>query len=276
MRKIGCHLTISKGFEHAVKEAIKIDANTFQFFTRNPRGGKARELNFNDINKAKELMKQNNFGALFAHASYTMNLCSDKQDIREFAFSILRDDIQRLESIPESIYIFHPGSHVGNGYDKGIDYISSALNELVSNTTKSFICLEGMSGKGTEIGGEFEHLARIIDKVTYNEKIGICLDTCHLYSSGYDIVNDLEGVLNNIDNTIGLDRIKALHINDSMTELGSKKDRHEKLGLGTIGLEGIINFINHPKLKHISCNLETPNDIHGYKNEIAVLKEACK
>ena len=273
MFNIGCHLSISKGFHKAALEAISIGGNTFQFFTRNPRGGKAKELDMEDINKLKELMKEHKFAPLFAHGAYTMNLASAKEDVREFANMILKDDLKRIKEISNAYYIFHPGSHVGQGSEKGIEFIVEALNEAISEDDESIILLEGMSGKGTEIGRTMEELRDIINGVKHNKNMGICIDTCHLYSAGYDIVNDLDGVLKKIDETVGLNRLKAIHLNDSMVEFASNKDRHAAIGEGTIGKEAIINVINHPKLKDLPFNLETPNDLEGYKKEIDMLRK---
>lgn len=272
MLNIGCHLSVANGYYKAGKQALEIGANTFQFFTRNPRGGKAKAIDENDVLKLKELMDENNFTTLFAHGSYTMNLCSNKEETREYAKQIFKDDLVRLGKIPNALYVFHPGSHVKQGVDVGIDYIIEALNEAIAEDNEVVICLEAMSGKGTEVGRSFEELKRIIDGVNHNKNIGVCIDSCHIYSSGYDIVNDLDNVLDHIDETIGLDRIKAIHLNDSKMPFASNKDRHEKIGEGTLGLDGIVNFINHPKLRHLPFNLETPNEIEGYKEEIALLK----
>ncbi|WDV47027.1 deoxyribonuclease IV [Clostridiaceae bacterium M8S5] len=276
MLTIGCHLSISKGYYKAGLQAVEINANSFQFFTRNPRGGKAKALNFEDIDKIKQLVKEYNFGVLFAHAPYTMNLSSDKEDIRQFAKNVLKDDLVRISHLPESYYIFHPGSHLKQGPTKGIEFIVDALNDVITSDNNITILLEGMSGKGTEIGRSFEELKQIIDGVKYNKNLGVCIDTCHMYSSGYDIVNDLDGVLNKIDSIIGLDRVKAVHLNDSKTEFASFKDRHELIGEGTIGLETITNIINHPKLRHLPFNLETPTDEEGHKKEIELLKSVYK
>ena len=272
MLNIGCHLSISKGFYKAALDAISIGANTFQFFTRNPRGGKAKEIDMEDINKLKEIMKEYDFAPLFAHGAYTMNLASDKEETREFANMILKDDLERLKLIPNSYYIFHPGSHVGQGSEKGIEYIVNALNEAIDGSNDTIILLEGMSGKGTEIGRNMEELKAIIDGVKYNKNLGICIDSCHLYSAGYDVVNKLDEVLKEIDKVIGIDRLKAVHLNDSKVEFGSNKDRHEVIGKGTIGLDGIINIINHPLLRNLPFNLETPNELDGYKKEIEMLR----
>lgn len=272
MLNIGCHLSISKGFHNAAMEAISMGANTFQFFTRNPRGGRAKELDMEDINKLKELMEEYKFAPLFAHAAYTMNLASASEDTRDFAKMILKDDLNRIKVIPNVYYIFHPGSHVKQGSEKGIELIVEALNEAIDEDNDSVILLEGMSGKGTEIGRNMEEIKAIIDGVKHNKNMGICIDSCHLYSSGFDILNDLDGVLNHIDNVLGLDRVKAVHLNDSKMEFGSNKDRHEVIGDGTIGKEAIIRLINHPSLKHLPFNLETPNELDGHKGEIEMLK----
>ncbi|MCT4619988.1 MAG: deoxyribonuclease IV [Marinisporobacter sp.] len=273
MLNIGCHLSISKGFYKVAQEALSIDANTFQFFTRNPRGGKAKALDLEDIKKAKEVMELNNFAPILAHAPYTMNLCSAKPDIREFAKNMLKDDLERLAQIPNSLYNFHPGSHTGQGIEKATQQIIGALNESIRKDTDTWILLESMSGKGTEVGRSLEELRQIIDGVNY-EKIGVCLDSCHLYSSGYDLVNDLDGVIEKIDDMIGLERVKAFHLNDTKHGLGSNKDRHELIGQGLIGLEPIINIITHPKLAHLPFILETPNDVKGHGEEIKLLKQA--
>lgn len=273
MLKIGCHLSISNGFHKAALDALSIGANTFQFFTRNPRGGKARELDLKDINKLKEIMGEHNFAPLFAHGAYTMNLASVKPNVREFANMILKDDLQRIKEISNAYYIFHPGSHVGQGSEKGIEFIVNALNDAIDEDNKSTILLEGMSGKGTEIGRSMEELASIIQSVKHNKNMGICIDTCHLYSAGYNIVNDLDGVLKKIDETVGLDRLKAIHLNDSKMEFASNKDRHEIIGEGTIGKEAILRVINHPLLKKLPFNLETPNELEGHKKEIEILRK---
>lgn len=272
MLNIGCHLSIAKGFAKAAQQAVDIGGNTFQFFTRNPRGGKAKALDPKDIEKLSIIMEEHKFAPLFAHGSYTMNLCSDKEDIREFAKGILKDDLVRLSQLPKAYYIFHPGSHVKQGSEKGIEFIIEALNEAITEEIDITILLEGMSGKGTEIGRNFEEIATIIQGVKHNKNLGICIDTCHLYSAGYDIVNDLDGVLKQIDDTIGLDRLKAIHLNDSKTEFASNKDRHEVIGEGSIGDEAIIRIINHPLLRELTFNLETPNELDGYKMEIEYLK----
>lgn len=273
MLKIGCHLSISNGFYKAALDAISIGANTFQFFTRNPRGGRAKELDMNDINKLKELMKEYNFAPLFAHGAYTMNLASDKEETREFAKMILKDDLKRIKAISNAYYIFHPGSHVKQGVEKGIELIVESLNEAIDEDNDSIILLEGMSGKGTEIGRSMEELKMIIDGVKNNKNLGICIDSCHLYSAGYDVVNNLNGVLEEIDKVLGIDRLKAVHLNDSKVDFGSNKDRHEIIGEGTIGMDAIVNIINHPLLKDLPFNLETPNELDGHKKEIEILRK---
>ncbi|HAE61043.1 MAG TPA: endonuclease IV [Eubacteriaceae bacterium] len=276
MLKIGCHLSISKGYYKAGLEALSIGANTFQFFTRNPRGGSAKKIDYKDTEKFTKLFDDNGFAPLFAHAPYTMNLCSDKEDIRDFAKNVFKEDLERLSLLPESYYIFHPGSHVGQGVEKGIDYIVEAVNDAIKEDCETTVLLEGMSGKGTEIGGKLEELKQIIDGVKYNKNIGICIDSCHLYSAGYDVVNKLDGVIGDIDKVIGLDRLKAVHLNDSKMEFASNKDRHEVLGEGTLGKDAIVRIINHPQLRNLVFNLETPNELDGYKNEIAFLKANYK
>jgi len=273
---IGCHLSVSSGYYKAGLQILELGGNTFQFFTRNPRGGNAKALDLADLEKLETLMKEQNFGKLFAHGSYTMNLCSNKEETRDYAKMILKDDLIRLSKIPNAVYVFHPGSHVKQGVDVGIEFIIEALNEAVSVDNTVEICLEGMSGKGTEIGRNFEELSRIIEGVTHNEHMGVCIDTCHLYSAGYDIVNDLDGVIEEFDRVIGLNRLKAVHLNDSKMPFASNKDRHEKIGEGTIGLDALIGVVNHPKLKHLSFNLETPNEFEGYEKEILLLKNSSK
>ena len=276
MLNIGCHLSISNGFYKAAQNAVSIGANTFQFFTRNPRGGKAKELDPEDMRKLKEIMEEHDFAPLFAHGAYTMNLASKSEKTREFGKMILKDDLIRVKEISNTYYIFHPGSHVGQGSDKGIELIIEALNEAIDEDNDTIILLEGMSGKGTEIGRNMEELKAIIDGVKHNDNLGICIDSCHLYSSGYDIVNDLDGVLEEIDRVVGLDRLKAVHLNDSKVEFGSNKDRHEVIGKGTIGKDAIINMITPPKLRELPFNLETPNELEGYEKEIRMLRKEYK
>ena len=272
MLNIGCHLSISNGFEAIGKQALEIGANTFQFFTRNPRGGSARKIEQADVDALKLLMSENGFSQILAHAPYTMNLCSAKPETREFALNTLKDDLQRMEYLPNNLYNFHPGSHTGQGVEKGTEQVITALNETMFSEMSTTVLLETMAGKGSEIGGKFEELKTIIDGVEYKDKIGVCLDTCHVFDAGYDIVNNLDGVLDEFDSVIGLDRLKAIHINDSMNYLGCHKDRHQKIGEGAIGIDAFKRIVNHPSLKNLPFFLETPNDIDGYAYEIRLLK----
>lgn len=272
MFKIGCHLSFSGGYEKMGKDARKIGANTFQFFTRSPQGGKARELNLEDVSKLNTIVEAHGITSLLAHAPYTLNAASDKAYVREYAETVMRDDIYRMSFFEGSLYNFHPGSHVGQGVEKGIELIVDMLNRVLDPTQNTIVLLETMAGKGSEIGRTFEELAQIIDGVRVKNKIGVCLDTCHVYDAGYDIVNDLDGVLDAFDRIIGLERLHAIHVNDSKNPFKSHKDRHEKIGEGTIGLEAITRIINHPKLKHLPFYLETPNELDGYQKEIELLK----
>ena len=276
MLNIGCHLSASKGYLHMGEEAKSIGANTFQFFTRNPRGGKAKDIDENDVKAFLEFMKENNFSKILAHAPYTLNACSDKIETREFALNTMKDDLMRMEYTPNQLYNFHPGSHVGQGSEVGIDLIIKQLNAVLWEDMTTTVLLETMAGKGSEIGRSFEELKAIIDGVNLQEKMGVCLDTCHVYDAGYDIVNDLDGVLDEFDRIIGLDRLKAIHVNDSKNPFESHKDRHEKIGDGSIGFETMVNIINHPKLKGIPFLLETPNELDGYANEIKMLRDAYR
>lgn len=270
----GCHLSSVKGFENMGREAISIGANTFQFFTRNPRGGKAKAIDEADVRAFLALAEENKFGKLVAHAPYTLNPCSATDRVRAFAYEAMSDDMRRMEYIPGNYYNFHPGSHVGQGSEKGIELIVDLLNRIIMPEQSTVILLETMSGKGSEIGGRFEELRAIIDGVELDEKTGVCLDTCHVSDAGYDIAGDLDGVLKEFDAIIGIDRLKALHINDSMNPCGSHKDRHAKIGEGHLGLESIVAVITHPLLKGLPCILETPNELDGYAREIAVLRDA--
>lgn len=272
MLNIGCHLSTSKGFKSMGDTALSIGANTFQFFTRNPRGGKAKDIDKQDIEELLKLMKEYNFGKILAHAPYTLNPCSKDESIREFACKIMEDDLKRMEYLPNNLYNFHPGSHVKQGVDIGINYIIELLNKVIKKDQTTKILLETMSGKGTEIGRNFNEIKAIIDGVNLNEHIGVCLDTCHIFDGGYDIVNNLDNVLDEFDDVIGLDKLCAIHLNDSKNILGSHKDRHEKIGLGNIGLDAIGNIINHEKLKNLPFFLETPNELDGYAKEISLLK----
>lgn len=273
MFNIGCHLSLSNGYKAMGEEALSIQANTFQFFTRNPRGGTAKKLDKKDVEELEDLMKSNNFAPLLAHAPYTYNLCSAKSEIREFAFNTMKDDLERLSIIPCHLYNFHPGSHTGQGVEEGIKQISDALNRLITKDQPTIMLLETMAGKGSEVGRTFEEIAEIIQKVEIKEKMGVCLDTCHIYEAGYDIVNDLDAVIEKFDETIGLNRLYAIHLNDSKNPIGAAKDRHEKIGEGTLGLQTITNVINHPKLRHLPFFLETPNEVEGYQKEIALLRK---
>lgn len=276
MLVIGPHISIAKGFGKAAQIAVEIGANTFQFFSRNPRGGNAKEFNEKDIEKFQKIRKDNNFGPILAHAPYTMNLGGAKDDVYDFAKRVVKEDIQRMDSLGIEYMCFHPGSHVGGGIDFGIQRIVDALNETLTGEENITLLIETMSGKGTEIGFDFNQIKKIIDGVNHNEKLGVCLDTCHIFSAGYDIVNDLDNVLEEFDNIIGLDRLKAIHLNDSMMPFGDKKDRHEIIGEGKIGLEAIINFMTHPKINHLPFFLETPLEEEGHKREIEMLKDILK
>ena len=273
MLNIGCHLSTTKGFTNMGKEALSINANTFQFFTRNPRGGKAKDIDEKDVNGLLEIMNKNEFAKVLAHAPYTLNACSADERTREFAIETMKDDLMRMEYIPNNLYNFHPGSHVKQGVDVGINYIVEMLNKVLYKEQTTIVLLETMAGKGTEIGRTFAELATIIDGVKLKDKMGVCLDTCHVYDAGYDIVNDLDGVLEEFDRVIGLERLYAIHLNDSKNPFESHKDRHEKIGEGSLGIEAITRIINHPKLRNLPFFLETPNDIEGYKNEIEILRQ---
>ena len=274
MLNIGCHLSTTKGYENLGKEAMKIGANTFQYFTRNPRGGKAKDIDEKDILALRNLMEENKFAKILAHAPYTLNGCSADESTRQFATEMMADDLERLKYLPTSLYNFHPGSHVKQGVDVGINYIVEMLNKVLKPEHTTIVLLETMAGKGTEVGRTFEEIAEIISRVELKEKMGVCLDTCHVYDAGYDIVNDLDGVLEEFDRIIGLDRLHAIHLNDSKNPFNSHKDRHEKIGEGEIGFEAIKKIINHPKLKNIPFFLETPNELDGYAKEIEMLRAA--
>ena len=271
---IGCHLSSVKGFEHMGREALSIGANTFQFFTRNPRGGRAKDIDPEDAERFMALARENGFGKLVAHAPYTLNPCSATEKVRAFAYTAMEDDLKRMEFIPGNYYNFHPGSHVGQGTEKGIELITELLNRVMRPEQTTTVLLETMAGKGSEIGGRFEELRAIIDGVELDEKLGVCLDTCHVSDAGYDIAGDLDGVLEEFDKVIGLSRLRALHINDSLNPLGAHKDRHARIGEGTLGLEAIVRVISHPQLAGLPCILETPNDLDGYGREIKLLRES--
>lgn len=273
MLYIGCHLSASKGYKDMGKQALSIDANTFAFFTRNPRGGSAKEISAADAEAFLKIADENKFGKLVAHAPYTMNCCAADEHIREFAVEMLTDDLKRMEFTPDNYYNFHPGSHVKQGADVGIKLISEALNTVLKPQQSTTVLLETMAGKGSEVGRSFEEIRQIIDNVQLSEKLGVCLDTCHIWDGGYDIVGNLDGVLEEFDRVIGLERLKAVHLNDSLNPLGSHKDRHAKIGEGHIGLDALINVINNPYLKNLPFILETPNDMNGYAEEIKKLRE---
>lgn len=270
---IGNHLSASKGYEAMGKQAVKLGGNVFAFFTRNPRGGKAKEIKEADVEKYLAYAEEHEFGKLVAHAPYTMNLCAAKEDIRNFSREMIADDMKRMEYTPGNYYNFHPGSHVGQGAEQGIEIIAEALNSILTKEQSTTVLLETMAGKGTEMGRNFEELREIIDRVELKEKLGVCFDTCHVWDGGYDIVNDLDGVLTEFDNVIGLERLCAVHFNDSMNDLGSHKDRHQKIGEGKIGLEAMKRVALHPVLAGKPFILETPNDDEGYAKEIAMIKE---
>lgn len=269
---IGAHLSSSKGYTAMLRQAQEIGANTFQFFTRNPRGGKAKDIDCSDVEEFLKLKESENFPVILAHAPYTLNCCSDKEEVRQFAVNTFADDLKRMEYTPGQLYNFHPGSHVGQGAKKGIELIAGALNSVLYSEMTTTVLLETMAGKGTEIGRNFQELKEIIDKTELSDKLGVCLDTCHVFDGGYDIVNDLDGVLEEFDKIIGLRRLKAVHLNDSKNPMGSHKDRHEKIGQGNIGADAMARIINHPALKDLPFYLETPNDIGGYAEEIKLLK----
>ena len=270
---IGCHLSASGGFLAMGKTALSIGANTFQFFTRNPRGSKAKAIDPADVAAFLALAAENGFGTLVAHAPYTINPCSKDERTREFARMTLADDLKRMEHIPGNVYNFHPGSHTGQGIETGIGQIAETLNAILTPDIRTTVLLETMSGKGSEVGSRFEELREIIDRVELSDKLGVCLDTCHVSDAGYDIVDDLDGVLTEFDRVIGLDRLKAVHINDSLNPVGSHKDRHARIGEGCLGAEALGRVVCHPALQGLPFVLETPNELPGYAREIALLKE---
>ena len=273
MLTIGCHLSTSKGYLAMGKTALAIGANTFAFFTRNPRGGAAKAIDPADAAALRELLTANNFGTLVAHAPYTLNPCSDKPHAREFARECMADDLVRMEAVPGSYYNFHPGSHVKQGADVGIELIAGLLNEVLRPQQTTTVLLETMAGKGTEVGRTFEELAAIIERVELSDHIGVCLDTCHVHDGGYDIVNNLDGVLDEFDRVIGVERLRAVHLNDSKNPCGAHKDRHERIGEGYIGLEAFERIVTHPQLRDLPFILETPNELPGYAAEIELLRK---
>ena len=276
MLTIGCHLSSSKGYLAMGKEAVKIDANTFQFFTRNPRGTKAKAIDENDVERFLAFAKENGIERILAHAPYTLNACSADEHLRELARDTMADDLRRMEYTPGNCYNFHPGSHVGQGAEAGIAFIADMLNQILKPEQRTTVLLETMSGKGSEVGREFEELREILDRVECKERMGVCLDTCHVWDGGYDIVNDLEGVIGKFDRIIGLEKLKAIHLNDSLNPLGAHKDRHAKIGEGCIGEEALKRVVTHPALKDLPFYLETPNELPRYAREIAVMREASR
>ena len=272
MLKIGCHLSASDGYLAMGKSAVSINANVFQFFSRNPRGGAVKALDEKDIAAYQAYAAEQGLLELLVHAPYTLNACSDKAHIRQFALETMADDLRRLDYLPGNMYNFHPGAHMGQGMEAGIDMIARTLNTVLTPVQTTTVLLETMAGKGTEIGGKFEQLREIIDKVMLSEKVGVCLDTCHVYDAGYDIAGDLDGVLAEFDRIIGLDRLRAIHINDSKNPFGSHKDRHEKIGDGSLGVDVLKSIINHPRLRLLPFYLETPNELEGYAREIVLLR----
>lgn len=276
MLYLGCHLSSAAGFAAMGKTALKINANTFQFFLRNPRGGAAKDIKPADVSEFLALAKQNGFGKILAHAPYTLNPCSKDTSVREFAGEVFADDLKRMENLPGNLYNFHPGSHVGQGIAAAIPQIVEILDAVMPEARHTTVLLETMSGKGSEVGRTFEELKAIIDKVELNSQLGVCFDTCHVWDAGYDIADHLDEVISEFDRIIGLDRLKAIHLNDSLNPLGAHKDRHARLGEGHIGLTALKRLINHPALAHLPFYLETPNDLAGYAKEIDMMREAWK
>ncbi len=272
MLRIGAHLTSSKGYLAMGKQAISINANTFAFFTRNPRGGAIKAINEDDVRKYHEYAKENDISQLVAHAPYTLNLCGKDEKVRNFAFSAMEEDLKRMEYFPGNYYNFHPGSHVGQGIEKGIELIAEVLNTVMFDGMTTTVLLECMAGKGSEVGSRFEEIAKIIELTERKDNIGVCFDSCHLYDAGYDVVNNLDDVIKEFDDVVGLDKLKAMHLNDSKNPYSSHKDRHEKIGEGALGLDAFRRIINHEKLRHLPFILETPNEIEGYKEEIDLLR----
>ena len=276
MLHIGCHLSSSKGFAAMGRQALELGADTFQFFTRNPRGSKAKDLDPNDAAALVALMKEHNFAPIVAHAPYTLNLCGAEEANRAFARETMADDLRRMEYVPGQYYNFHPGSHVGQGMERGIAYIAEGLNAILRTDQTTTVLLETMAGKGSEVGGRFEELRAILDRVELSDKMGVCLDTCHVSDGGYDIIGNLDGVLEEFDRVLGLHRLKAIHLNDSKNPLGARKDRHACIGEGEIGLEALSRVVRHPALKHLPFCLETPNELPGYAKEIALMRKQAE
>ena len=275
MLLLGCHLSAAKGYAYMGREAVSIGANTFQFFTRNPRGGSAKALDPEDVTRFRDFAAQAGIPVILAHAPYTLNGCSGDENVRRFARETMADDLRRMEATPGNLYNFHPGSHVGQGVEAGITLIAQMLNQTLFPEMTTTVLLETMAGKGSEVGGRFEELREILDRVELSAKMGVCLDICHLNDAGYDVAGDLDGVLTAFDKVIGLERVRAVHINDSKNPLGARKDRHEKIGEGFLGLEAIVRVMTHPALRDKPFYLETPNELDGYAREIALLKERC-
>ena len=269
---IGCHLSCSKGFTAMERDAERIGATTFQFFTRNPRGSSVKALDLEDIREFLKRKEEKGLGTLVAHAPYTLNACSADEKVREFARNTMADDLERLEHTPGNVYNFHPGSHVKQGTETGIRLIAETLNAILKPEQSTIVLLETMAGKGSEVGSRFEELREILDRVELSEKMGVCLDTCHVWDGGYDIAGDLDGVLTEFDRIVGLSRLKAVHLNDSMNPLGARKDRHARIGEGHIGLDALVRVVNHPALRDLPFCLETPNDLEGYTREIGLLR----
>ena len=276
MLNIGCHLSASKGFYHMGEEALSIGANTFAFFTRNPRGGKAKDIDEEDVKKFLKLAEENNFAKLVAHAPYTMNPCSSNEKVREFAYMVMEDDLRRMEYVPGNYYNFHPGSHTGQGAEKGIELISKMLNDLLKPDQNTVVLLESMAGKGSEVGRSFEELGEIIKRVHLKDKIGVCLDSCHISDGGYDVAGNFDKVLDEFDRVVGKEYLYAMHLNDSLNPVGAHKDRHAKIGEGYLGLETFDKIINHKDTQGLSFILETPNELPGYKKEIETLRGLYK
>lgn len=275
MLLLGCHLSAAKGYAYMGREAVSIGANTFQFFTRNPRGGSAKALDPEDVTRFRDFAAQAGIPVILAHAPYTLNGCSGDENVRRFARETMADDLRRMEATPGNLYNFHPGSHVGQGVEAGITLIAQMLNQTLFPEMTTTVLLETMAGKGSEVGGRFEELREILDRAELSARMGVCLDTCHLNDAGYDVAGDLDGVLTAFDKVIGLERVRAVHINDSKNPLGARKDRHEKIGEGFLGLEAIVRVMTHPALRDKPFYLETPNELDGYAREIALLKERC-
>ncbi len=276
MPTVGCHLSSAKGFLAMGETALSIGANTFQFFTRNPRGSRAKAPDPADTASFLRLWGEAGDGTFVAHAPYTLNPCAARPEVLDFARQVLREDLDRLEALPGALYNFHPGSHVGQGVSAGIEFIAGMLNDLLTPEQHTPVLLETMAGKGSEVGGRFEELRAILDRVTLSQRMGVCLDTCHVFDAGYDIVGDLDGVLTEFDRVVGLSRLRAVHLNDTMNPLGSRKDRHQKLGEGTLGLEAVARIVNHPALRDLPFLLETPNDLPDYAREIALVRSLSR